>query len=138
MKAEDPDTGRTVEVCPANRLHGLQYNLELFRNRSLFHEGVDAAAEIFTRLSTKVQKILQSELDSVKKQVPTNMPSIVVSPASAPILFTEGVKIASDLKRGNNSSLFAFPVEKFCHLLRCPLSFLLYFSLLAYKDGYFC
>lgn len=99
VKEEDPDTGRTVEVCPSNRLHGLQYNLQLFRNRSLFQEGVDAAAEIFTRLSTKVQKILQSELDSVKKQVPTNMPSIVVSPASAPILFTEGVKIASDLKR---------------------------------------
>lgn len=110
---EDADSGKPVEVCPANRLHGTQYNLELFRNRSLFHESVEAAEEIFTRLSTRVQKILQSELDSVKKQVPSNMPSVVVTPASAPILFTEGVKIASDLKRGNNFTLFAFTFGKF-------------------------
>jgi len=38
-------------------------------------------------------------MDAIRKQVPTNMPSMVVSPSSAPIIFTEGVKIASDLKR---------------------------------------
>ena len=97
---KDPDTKKVVVEAPSNRLHGVQYNLELFHNRTLFTINIEAAEEIYERLGQKARKVLKSELAEIKANPPTDFPALMVSPVSAPILYTEGMQLASDRKRG--------------------------------------
>ena len=108
LAATKNDDGKSVRPEAADALHGLQFNLGLFHNKTMLVSDVDGAAEIFTRQSVKNQKALKAELESVQANPPDNFAALVIATNAAPIMFTEGTRLSSDGKRGN---FFIFTVK---------------------------